>query len=333
MQKTEARSGKILDSIANAIGNTPLVKLSKIAPQSRQNILAKCEFLNPGGSVKDRIAKYMIEKAENEGRLKPGQLIVEATGGNTGIGLAMMARLKGYRLLCVCAEKVGKEKINMQRLYGAEVLVVPGGKAIEDPAHFINQAKRIAEERGAWYVNQFNNPDNAEAHYNTTGPEIWEQTDGKVDVLVAGIGTGGTICGAGRYLKERKPSVKLVLADPQGSNLGAWLRGEEPQPASYLVEGIGNDFVPGIVDLKKIDHAVYVNDRESINMAHDLIHKEALHVSGSAGCVVAAALKYGEQLKESGLNIVAVLPGTGRYYLSTIFNDEWLAQKLPAIQS
>jgi cystathionine beta-synthase len=333
MNKTEARSGKILDSIADAIGNTPLVKLSKIAPQSRQNILAKCEFLNPGGSVKDRIAKYMIEKAEEEGRLKPGQLIVEATGGNTGIGLAMMARLKGYKLLCVCAEKVGKEKINMQRLYGAEVLVVPGGKAIEDPAHFINQAKRISEERGAWYVNQFNNPDNAEAHYNTTGPEIWEQTEGKVDVLVAGIGTGGTICGAGKYLKERKSSVKLVLADPQGSNLGAWLRGEEPQPASYLVEGIGNDFVPGIVDLKKIDHAVYVNDQESIKMAHDLIDKEALHVSGSAGCVVAAALKYGEQEKESGLNIVAVLPGTGRYYLSTIFNDEWLAQKLPGIQS
>lgn len=329
MSECKHRSGKVLDSIADAIGNTPLVRLRKIAPECRQNILAKCEFLNPGGSVKDRIAKYMIEKAENEGRLKPGQLIVEATGGNTGIGLAMMARLKGYKLLCVCAEKVGKEKINMQRLYGAEVLVVPGGKAIEDPAHFINQAKRIAEERGAWYVNQFNNPDNAEAHYNTTGPEIWEQTEGKVDVLVAGIGTGGTICGAGKYLKERKPSVKLVLADPQGSNLGAWLRGEEPHPASYLVEGIGNDFVPGIVDLKKIDHAVYVNDQESIKTAHDLIDKEALHVSGSAGCVVAAALKYGEQQKESGLNIVAVLPGTGRYYLSTIFNDEWLAQKLP----
>lgn len=327
MNKTEATTGKTLDSIADAIGNTPLVKLSRITAGSRQNILAKCEFMNPGGSVKDRIAKYMIEKAEKEGRLKPGQLIVEATGGNTGIGLAMMARLKGYKLLCVCAEKVGKEKINMQRLFGAEVLVVPGGKAITDPAHFINQAQRIAEEKGAWYVNQFNNPDNAEAHYNTTGPEIWEQTDGKVDVLVAGIGTGGTICGAGKYLKEQNPGIKLVLADPQGSNLGGWVTGQDVAAASYLVEGIGNDFVPGIVDLKAIDDAVYVSDQESIHTAYDLIDKEALHVSGSAGCVIAAAIKYGEKQKESGLNIVAVLPGTGRYYMSTIFNEEWLSAR------
>jgi cystathionine beta-synthase len=318
---------KIIDSIADAIGNTPLVRLKRVGEGSKQIILAKCEFMNPGGSVKDRIAKYLIEKAEQDGRLKPGQLIVEATGGNTGIGLAMMARIKGYKLICVCAEKVGQDKLIMQRLYGAEVIVVPGGKQITDPAHFINQAKRIADEKGAWYVNQFNNPFNAEAHYKTTGPEIWEQTGGKVDVLVAGIGTGGTISGAGKYLKERNPAVKLVLADPRGSHLASWISGQEPQPASYLVEGIGNDFVPGIVDLKAIDDAVHVSDQDSIQMTYDLISKEALHVSGSAGCVVAAALKYGEQREESGLNIVAVLPGTGRYYMSTLFNEEWLASK------
>lgn len=323
-----------IDSIAEAVGNTPMVRLSRLGRPAGHNLLAKCEFMNPGGSVKDRIAFYMVEKAEKDGRLSPGQLIVEATGGNTGIGLAMAACLKGYKLLCVMTEKVNKEKKRMMQVFGAELVVVPGGKSIDDPLHFINQGRRIAEERGAWFVSQFDNQDNFEAHYKYTGPEIWEQTEGKIDVLVAGIGTGGTLCGAGKYLKEKNPQLQLVLADPAGSLLADWHAGREPQAASYLVEGIGGDFVPGIVDLSMIDKAIYVNDEDSIKMAHELIRKEALFVSGSAGCIVAAAIRYCEESSKDGLNVVAIIPGTGRLYFSTIFDDQWLeAKSMPALPS
>ncbi len=314
------------DSIAGSIGNTPLVRLARLERSKRYNLLAKCEFMNPGGSVKDRIALHMVECAEADGRLKPGQLMVEATGGNTGIGLALVARLKGYRLLCVMTEKVGKEKVRTMELLGAEVLVVPGGKSIDDPEHFINKAKSIAREQEGWFVGQFENQDNPDAHYSFTGPEIWQQSEGKVDALVAGIGTGGTLLGAGSYLREEKPSVKLVLADPRGSKLAGWQEGIELEGHSYLVEGIGSDFIPQIVDLTKIDRAIQVDDVTSIRMTHELLRKESLFVSGSAGCAVAAAIKYCDELAE-GATVVIVLPGSGRLYMNTIFNPEWLAEK------
>lgn len=318
---------KILDSIASAVGNTPLLRLSRFFSDSKHCLLAKCEFLNPGGSVKDRIAFHMIEKAEEEGALKAGQLIVEATGGNTGIGLAMAARLKGYKLLCVMTEKVGKRKVMTMKSLGAETLVVPGGKDISDPEHYINQARKIAKERHAWFADQFANRHNLEAHYQSTGPEIWEQTEGRVNVLVAGIGTGGTLCGAGRYLKEKNPELKLILADPEGSLLANWQSGKKLSEAgSYLVEGIGGDFIPGIVDLSMIDGSVMVNDQESIETAYKLAEKEALFVGSSSGCIVAAALKYIEAVKDQAgkLVVVAVLPSSGHLYSDTIYDESWL---------
>jgi cystathionine beta-synthase len=320
---------KVKDSIADAVGNTPLVRLSRLGRPKNHNLLAKCEFMNPGGSVKDRIAFHMVRKAEERGQLKPGALLVEATGGNTGIGLALAARLNGYKLLCVMTDKVGQEKVRMMQVLGARTLVVPGGKPETDPEHFINQAKRIAGENDGWFVGQFDNRDNLEAHYLTTGPEIWEQTEGKVDVLVAGIGTGGTLLGAGKYLKEKKPSVKLVLADPRGSQLADLKRGTEPKAGSYLIEGIGGDTVPGIVDLNAIDAAITVDDQESIATTYELLDKEALFVGGSSGCNVAAAIKYCEQSNTHGLNVVAILPSTGRLYTRTVFDEEWLSVKLP----
>lgn len=323
--KTKDASGGRQESIADLVGNTPLQRLKQIAPNLQ--LYAKCEFMNPGGSVKDRIAFHMIEKAEKEGRLKPGQLLVEATGGNTGIGLALVANLKGYRLLCIMTEKVGSQKVEMMQVLGAETMVVPGGKKINDAEHFINLARTIAAEKGAFYVDQFNNPDNLETHYNQTGPEILEQSEGKIDALVAGIGTGGTICGAGRYLKERKPSIELILADPAGSLLAGWQQKTDSIPASYIVEGIGNDFIPGIVNLELIDDSIYVSDQEAIECTYNLLKKEALLVGGSSGCILSAALTYACRPENQEKFVVAILPGSGKYYTNSIFNKQWLESK------
>lgn len=315
-------------SLADMVGNTPLVRLSKMGVPPKQSLFGKCEFMNPGGSVKDRIAFHMIEKAEATGLLQKGQLLVEATGGNTGIGLALAARLKGYRLLCVMTEKVGQEKLRMMQILGAETLVLPGGKSICDPDHFLNQARRIAEERDAWFVDQFNNRDNLEAHYKFTGPEIWEQCNGKIDALVAGIGTGGTLCGTGKFLKEKNPRLKLVLADPVGSHLAAWQKGKEAEAGSYLVEGIGGDYIPGIVDINLIDEAFYISDELSVKTTHALLAKEALFVGGSSGCIVAAALEFLKNSKQQeALSVVAILPSSGKLYTKTIFDSEWLGTK------
>lgn len=314
------------DSIAQAIGNTPLVRLKNLGKPANRTLLGKCEFMNPGGSVKDRIAFHMVEKAEEEGILKPGQLMVEATGGNTGIGLALAARLKGYKLLCVVSDKVGREKVDVMQALGAEVLTIYGSKAVDDPDHFKNKSISLAKERDGWYVGQFENKYNVEAHYNSTGPEIWEQTEGKIDALIAGIGTGGTIIGAGKYLKEKNPKIKIVAADPYGSKHSELFGGAPPGQDSYLIEGIGGDELPPIVDKSVIDEVIQVSDQDSIRMTHRLVEREGLFVSGSAGCFVSAATRYCESSLPEGSTAVAILPGTGRYYMNTIFNDKWLAE-------
>lgn len=319
---------KVANSIAELVGNTPMVRLHKFRPDLKHNIYAKCEFLNPGGSVKDRIAFHMVAQAEKSGRLKPGGTITEATAGNTGIGLALVAALKGYKLITVMTEKVSKDKVNFLRALGAETIVLPGGKPISDPDHFMNRARTLAEESGAWLADQFFNDTNVEAHYQTTGPEIWEQMDGKVDALVVGVGTGGTLTGAGRYLKERKADFKVVLADPVGSMLADLVEGKESSSSSYIVEGIGQDFVPGNFDTKLVDEVVQVSDTDSIEIAKELLRTEAMFVGSSSGCIVSAAVTYSEKLEGTGKNIVAILPDGGRGYVSTIYDDEWLKAKL-----
>ena len=323
---------EIYNSIQEMVGNTPILKLHRFGEGLGSSLLAKCEFLNPGGSVKDRIGFYMVEAAEMQGLLKPGGIIVEATAGNTGIGLAMAAAFKGYKLITVMSEKVSKDKVNMLKCLGAETVVMPSGLSRSDPDHFMNKAIAIAEEKGAWLADQFFNGSNVEAHYKSTGPEIWKQTDGAVDVLVAGVGTGGTLSGAGKYLKEMKPSIKVILADPEGSMLKAMVEGKEATSSSYLVEGIGQDFMPGNFDTGLVDEVISVSDRASLEAAKQLWEKEALFVGSSSGCIAHAARQYAiaKEKENKALNIVAILPDGGRSYMSTVYDPEWLAHKLPS---
>jgi cystathionine beta-synthase len=325
---------QVLQSIAEAIGHTPMVKLNRFGAGLGHNLLAKCEFMNPGGSIKDRIAWFMVCQAEKDGRLAPGGAIVEATAGNTGIGLAMAAALKGYKLTTIMSAKVSQDKVSLLKALGAEVIITPAGKASDDPEHFINQARALAESRGAWLADQFNNADNIRAHYETTGPEIWQQTAGSVDVLIAGAGTGGTLSGAGKYLKEQKPSVKVVLADPVGSVQADRFNGVSAQSGSYLVEGIGGDFIASNLKMDILDAAIKITDAEAILTAHQLMEKEALFVGSSSGCIIAAAIKYLRQLDGENQTIVAVLPDGGRAYMSTIYDDTWLSEKhMPVLEN
>lgn len=319
----------VFESVIDAIGNTPIVRLKRFAAPLKHNLWAKLEFLNPGGSVKDRIAKNMIEQAEREGKLKPGGWIVEATAGNTGIGLAMVAALKGYKLICIVSQKVSKDKVRLLERLGAEVVISPAGKKPGDPDHFISIAKRLTEERGAWFVDQFYNPDNAQVHYEVTGPEIWKQTDGKVDVIVAGAGTGGTLSGAGKYLKEKKPSVQAILADPVGSILADLYDGQTTTVGQYVVEGIGQDFIPGNFHSNVIDAAFRIIDEESVQAAYDLMKLEGVFAGSSSGCIAAAAAAYCKQLGGKGKNVLAILPDGGRGYMSTIYDDTWMSEKFP----
>ena len=311
---------QVLDSILDAVGHTPLVRLHRVTAGFRPTILAKVETLNPGGSVKDRIGLRMIEAAEREGRLKRGGTIVEPTSGNTGHALAMAAALKGYRMIFVMADKQSPEKIALLRAYGAEVVVCPTAVPRESPESYYSVADRLSREiPGAFQPNQNFNPENPRAHYETTGPEIWEQTDGAVDVLVAGLGTGGTITGAARFLKERKPGVMIVGADPEGSLYS----GDTVRP--YKVEGIGEDFIPGTIDLKLIDRIVRVSDRDSFLLARRITREEGILVGGSAGTAMKAALEVAADLDEGKL-VVVILPDTGRNNMSKIYSDEWMRQ-------
>jgi cystathionine beta-synthase len=305
-------------TVLDAIGGTPLIELRKVTDGLPITLLGKAESFNPGGSVKDRVGLAMIEDAEQRGQLKPGGTIIEATAGNTGVGLAVVAAIKGYRCIFVMPDKMSEDKQNLLKAYGAEVVITPTSVPPDSPESYNGVADRLSREiPGAFRPNQFANPTNPQIHYQTTGPEIWEDTEGKIDVFVAGMGTGGTISGVGRYLKERKPSVTIVGADPEGSVLSGDF------PKSYKVEGIGEDFVPATFNRQAVDEMVRVSDAESFWMARRLAREEGLLVGGSSGTTVAAAVKYARRLKP-GAVVVALLADTGRNYLSKIFSDQWM---------
>jgi cystathionine beta-synthase len=318
-----------VNSLLELVGNTPLVRLSKVVGDAVADngplVLAKVEYLNPGGSVKDRIALRMVEAAEQDGSLKPGGTIVEPTSGNTGVGLAMVAQAKGYRCVFVCPDKVSEDKRNVLRAYGAEVVVCPTAVPPEHPDSYYNVSDRLVQEiQGAWKPDQYSNPNNPLSHYESTGPEIWEQTDGRITHFVTGIGTGGTISGIGRYLKERNPDVQIVGADPAGSVYS----GGTGRP--YLVEGVGEDFWPTTYDKSIADRVIEVSDGDSFTMTRRLAREESLLVGGSSGMAVAAAVRLAQELSgKPGAEdqvIVVLLPDSGRGYLTKVFNDEWLSQ-------
>jgi cystathionine beta-synthase len=310
---------KYSETILDLVGNTPLVRLNKVTAGLRPTILAKLEELNPGGSVKDRIGLTMVEDAERTGKLRPGGTIIEPTSGNTGHGLAMVAAIKGYKMVFVMPDKMSAEKISLLRAYGAEVVVCPTNVERASPQSYYSVADRLAREiPGAFQPNQYFNPRNPEAHYATTGPEIWEQTEGRIDVFVAGMGTGGTISGVAKYLKEKKPSVHVVGADPEGSLYSGPI-------APYKVEGVGEDFIPGTMDLKIVDQIVQVNDKESFMAARRLAREEGILVGGSSGLALHAALEVARERAADDV-IVVLFPDTGRNYLSKFFNDEWMRQ-------
>ncbi|HSA30730.1 MAG TPA: cystathionine beta-synthase [Candidatus Omnitrophota bacterium] len=308
------------NSILEAIGRTPLVRLNSLTKNIKSIIYVKPEFLNPGGSVKDRIGLTMVDAAEREGRLKPGGTIIEATAGNTGVGLALVAAIRGYRCIFVMPDKMSQDKINLLKSYGAEVVITPTSVAPDSPESYNGVADRLAKEiPGAYRPNQFENPNNPLAHYRTTGPEIWEDSEGQIEVFVAGMGTGGTISGIAKYLKEKNSAITIVGADPQGSILSG------DSPHSYKVEGIGEDFIPKTFNRQVVDEMVRVSDKESFNTARRLAREEGLLVGGSSGTALAAALKYAERL-DVPKYIVVLLPDTGRNYINKIFSDSWMQE-------
>lgn len=319
---------KIHESILSTIGNTPMVQLRKSVPSGPHKFFGKIEYFNPGGSVKDRIALAIIEEAEKRGDLKPGGTIVEATSGNTGVGLALVAAVKGYKCVITIPDKMSDEKINTLRAMGAKVIVTPTGVEPEDPRSHYSVAKKMTEiTPGAFLANQFDNPDNVEVHYRKTGPEIWDQMEGKVDVFVAGAGTGGTLSGVGKFLKEKNPNVKIVCVDPVGSILYDLFYHKKvitpPQP--YKMEGIGEDMLPKNVHFDVMDDFIKIQDKESFLMCRDLLSKEGLFVGPSAAGAVVGAIRYvAKQTKP--LNVVILLPDSGSRYLSKAFNDSWMKE-------
>jgi len=315
------------NNILEAIGNTPLVKLNKLAENLKPNIYVKLEFLNPSGSIKDRMAIFMIEDAEKKGLLKPGGTIVENTSGNTGAALAMIAAAKGYKAILTVSDKTSMEKIDALKALGAKVVVCPSDVAADSPESYCETAKRIANETiNSFFPNQYNNPGNPEAHYKTTGPEIWKQTKGSLDYLVAGIGTGGTFSGTAKFLKEKDLKIKAVAADPEGSIFYEYFKtGKLIEPRQYKVEGIGQDHLVNAMDFSLVDDIIQVDDKESFLMARRLAKEEGIFAGGSSGSAVSAAIKLAETIDEEK-NIVVILPDSGFKYLSKIFNDSWMKE-------
>ena len=309
---------EIYDDIVAAIGRTPLVRLSRIHPPG--NLVAKIESMNPGGSIKDRIALGMILRAERNGWLKPGGTIVEPTSGNTGVGLAMVAALRGYKLIAVMADKQSEEKRALLRAYGAEVVVCPTDVEPDDPTSYYSVADRLtAETPNAYRPDQYSNPENPQAHYDQTGPEIWEQTQGQIGVLVVGVGTGGTASGMGRFLKEQNPDLLVVGVDPQGS---IYTAETEDDVTTYLTEGVGEDFWPETYDATIVDEYEMVTDAETFHMTRRLVAVEGVFTGGSGGMAVEGALRVARRRPDD--LVVVVLPDSGRNYVSKIFDDDWM---------
>ena len=328
---TEFTHELVFDTVLDTIGNTPLVRLNSVVDDLPCTIYAKVEFFNPGGSVKDRIGLGMIEEAERSGRLRPGGTIVESTSGNTGAGLAIVAAIKGYKCIFVMPDKMSQEKIELLRAYGAEVVVTPTAVEPSDPRSYYQVAERLVRETpNSILANQYHNPENPRAHYLTTGPEMWRQIGDRMTHYVVGMGTGGTISGAGRYLKEKNPAIQVVGVDPIGSILYDLHRGipiEQTKAEGYKVEGIGEDFLPSATDLSVVDAIVQVNDRESLLMTRRLVREEGLFVGGSCGAAVAGAIKYARQHQlGADSTLVVILPDSGSRYLSKIFNDNWMRE-------
>ncbi len=313
------------DNILEAIGHTPLIRLNRIARGVKGKVYAKCDYLNPGGSVKDRIGIAMIEEAEGRGLLRPGGTIVEGTSGNTGMGLALAAVIKGYKAVFTMTDKQSKEKVDLLKAMGAEVIVCPTAVAPDDPRSYHSVAEKLTQEiPNAYHPNQYQNPANPEVHYRTTGPEIWEDSEGKMTHFVCGMGTGGTITGVGRYLKEKNPRVKVIGVDPVGSLLYEFFHtGKVGKAETYKVEGIGEDFFPTTLDFSVIDDVVQVTDKDSFLWARRLARLEAIFAGGSAGTALAGAIPILPTLTENDL-LVVFLPDTGLRYLSKLYNNEWM---------
>lgn len=312
-------------NILDAVGRTPIVKLNKLGAHTKAEIYVKCEYLNPGGSMKDRIAINMVNDAEARGVLKPGGTIVEATSGNTGMGLAIVAAVRGYKCIFVMPDKMSDEKIKSLKAVGAKVVMCPYEVEPEDPRSYYSVSRRIAEETpNAVLGNQYHNQANPEAHYKSTGPELWEQTGGEFDALVAGMGTGGTLSGTGKYLKEKKPAVQIVGVDPVGSLYYDYFKtGKVTTAAPYKVEGIGEDFFPTTMNLKILDEIIRVNDKECFTVARDLVRKEGILCGGSGGASVAGAIKYAEMM-DKPMRIIAHLPDSAIRYLTKYLDDDWM---------
>jgi cystathionine beta-synthase len=320
---TDNPSAPIADSILDTIGNTPIVRLSRINPSLRPQLLAKLEVFNPGGSIKDRVAVAMIEAAERDGRLRPGGTIVEPTSGNTGTGLAIAARLKGYRVMAVMPDKMSREKIDLLRAYGAEVVLAPTDVPPDSPRSYYRVADRLtAEIPGAFQPNQYANAANPRAHYESTGPELWAQTGGRITHLVVGVGTGGTITGTVGYLRERRSDLIVVGADPEGSIYS----GGEENVRPYLVEGVGEDFWPQTFDPQVVDRWITVSDRDSFLTTRRLAQTEGILAGGSGGLALHAALQVAAEIEDPEAVVVVILPDGGRSYLSKIFSDAWMRQ-------
>ena len=315
-------------SILESIGKTPLVRLNRITAGINAEVYAKVDYLNPGGSVKDRIGVTMIDEAEKKGLLKPGGTIIEGTSGNTGMGLALVAAVRGYKMVFTITDKQSKEKVDLLKALGAEVIVCPTAVEPDDPRSYYSVARKLAKEvPNSYYPNQYDNPMNPEAHYLTTGPEIWEDSEGKITHFVCGMGTGGTVSGVGKYLKEKNPKIQIIGVDPVGSLYYDFVkRGETIKAQSYVVEGIGEDFFPSTMNLKILDDVIQVGDEECFVIARRLVKMEGLFTGGSGGGCISATLRLAKDLGPEAF-VVAFLPDTGMRYLSKVYNDEWMRER------